>query len=129
MEQKSLLQLVLFALVKALGEGSGGLLLLRGDAVGNLSCEALVLLLDVTIHLLLNLSFLLALICSELLVIYQVCINVRVHWVIVKDSLLLESLLKCSNYLIKRLAVLIILLALVTHDLANGDCEDTDELS
>jgi hypothetical protein len=79
--------------------------------------------------LLLNLSFLLALICSELLVIYQVCINVRVYWVIVKDSLLLEGLLKCSNHLIERLAVLVILLALVTHDLTNGNGEDTDELA
>ena len=61
-EQKSLLQLVLFALVKALGEGSGRLLLLWGDAVGNLIGEALVLLTGVTIHLLLNLLFLLALV-------------------------------------------------------------------
>ena len=42
---------------------------------------------------------------------------------------MLESLLKCSNHLIERLAVLIVLFALVTHDLANGDGEDTDELA
>ena len=79
--------------------------------------------------MLLNLGFLLALIISELLVIDQVGINVRVHWVIVKDSLLLKGLLKCSNHLIERLAVLIVLFALVTHNLAYGDGEDTDELA
>ena len=128
-EQKSLLQLVLFALVKALGEGSGRLLLLRGDAVRNLSCKALVLFLDVTIHLLLDLSFLLTLIFSELLVIHQLGVDVWVYWVIVKDSLLFDSFFERSNYFIQGLAVFIVFLALITHNLTNRDAEDTNKLA
>ena len=129
MEQKALLQLVLFALVKALGEGSGWLLLLGGDAVGNLSCKALVLFLDITIHLLLDLSFLLTLIFSELLVFHQLGVDVRVYWVIVKDSLLFDCFFERSNYFIQGLAVFIVFLLLVTHDLTNRDGENTNELA
>ena len=76
-----------------------------------------------------DLFFLLALLCTELLVLHQVFIDVRIDWIVVKHSLLFESFFERRNYFVKGLAVIIVLLFLVPHDLTNWDGEDTDELA
>lgn len=74
-------------------------------------------------------SFLSALLCSELFVINQITILILIYWFVIKDRIFFENILQRLNDFVEILTVFIVLFILIEHNVTRRNGENANQLA